>query len=172
MRASKLRGKVSARIEDLDEQHERHAFLPSSLTCRPRAEIAESKARFVREELPKWASSVDFFAATVFGAERLAGPDGLLRAAAGWRDRRPAFVLQAQRFPYDVQAHHYVLWWSRGAGTPDTAHNASLPDGFVTALLEKLLANCPSATPIPPSLQRPSPHAHSSYVARERRGCP
>ena len=41
-----------------------------------------------------------------------------------------------------------------------------------SSLVASVFAHRASATPIPPSLQRPSPHAHSSYVARERRGCP
>jgi hypothetical protein len=104
-----LRCKISSDIQDLNELHKKHFWIPDETMIRPSQKVLEDKRHFSNYVLHNWMSFKDFILDTHFHFP-VDIEDGHLYVLD--TTKRQEWYFTKSLFPYDLPENvsHYVLW--------------------------------------------------------------
>ena len=104
-----IRSKISSNIQDLNNLHKTHSWIPDETMIRPTAAILENKRQFSQYVLANWMSFRDFILDTHF-KYRIDIEDGHKYVVE--EVKKSEWNFGKSLFPYDLsnEVNHYVLW--------------------------------------------------------------
>jgi hypothetical protein len=104
-----IRSKISSNIQDLNNLHKTHSWIPDETMIRPTAAILENKRQFSQYVLANWMSFRDFILDTHF-KYRIDIEDSHKYVVD--EVKKSEWNFGKSLFPYDLPngVNHYVLW--------------------------------------------------------------
>ena len=121
-----MRCRISSNINDLEELHKIHKWIPGKDNIRPLPEIIDKKTNFIKNLDFFYKTGLDYILADIFQFTSNINKDGKIYVLN--KDIKQKYIFSKNIFPYNLpeETEHYILWYSYTSEFTDDKINTDI----------------------------------------------